>query len=169
MTDCYVPQIIVDRLDLPPDLDYQPLQDLLAAARWQEADEQTRRLMLQAVGLPKERYLSEAEFQEFPHPVLVAIDRLWREYSGDRFGFSRQNQIWRQIGGWDTDANYDTWLHFGTQVGWRRGFWLSPPDLAFGLHAPVGHLPATWTAEFELGEIAVSLFEQIEKRSHNVS
>lgn len=162
MTDCCVSHRVFERLDRDRNLDYQPLQNLLAAARWQEADEQTRRLMLQTMGLSANQYLSEAEFREFPDTVLRTLDRLWRQFSSDRFGFSRQNQIWRQIGGWEPDANYDTWLHFGTQVGWRQGYWLSPSDLAFGLHAPEGHLPATWTAEFELGEIAVSLFEKID-------
>lgn len=168
MTHCSFSQIIFDRLDLSSEMDYSRLQECLAAAQWQDADEETRRLMLQAVGLPENSYLTEVESIEFPYPVLVILDRLWREHSGDRFGFSRQSQIWRQIGGWETDANYDTWLNFGKRVGWLQGCWLSPWDLTFGLDAPVGHLPGAWTTEFELGEIAVSLFDRIEGGSRQV-
>jgi GUN4-like len=162
MTDCCFPNIAFDRLYLCREIDCTRLQNLLAAAQWQEADEETRLLMLQVVGFPKDRYLTEREFLEFPHQSLSVLDRLWREHSGDRFGFSIQTQIWRQIGGWNPDANYDTWLDFGQRVGWLQGCWLSFSELAFDLQAPVGHLPAAWTEELELGEIAVSLFSQIE-------
>jgi eukaryotic-like serine/threonine-protein kinase len=155
------PTIVPFPCSPPPLLNYTQLQNLLATGRWQDADEETRLLILQAGELPNDADITEQTFLKFPLPVLSVLDQLWRQHSGDRFGFSVQSQIWRQIGGWDPDANYDTWLHFGKRVGWLQGCWLSPHALTFNLHAPVGHLPALWTEEFELGEIAVSLFARI--------
>jgi GUN4-like len=139
---------------------YTQLHTLLAAGRWQDADIETRSLMLQIVGLPESSYLVEAVLREFPHEPLYAIDRLWREFSSDRFGFSIQHRIWHQIGGSHADANYDTWLHFGQSVGWRQGSWLTDAKLTYDLSAPAGHLPALWAEELELGDIAVSLFDR---------
>lgn len=146
----------------PSEWDCTRLQNLLAAARWQDADVETRHLMVRAIDLPEEAYFTEREFLQFPDRELSILDLLWRHHSGDRFGFSIQNQIWRQIGGWHREANYDTWLQFGRQVGWLRGCWLSPAELTFDLNAPAGHLPAAWTEEFELGEIALSLWARME-------
>ncbi len=146
-------------------VNYTQLYSLLEARRWQDADLETRSLMLQIVGLPESSYLIEAVLREFPHEPLHAIDRLWRKFSSDRFGFSIQHRIWQQIGGSHADANYDTWLDFGQSVGWRQGFWLTDAQLTYDLSAPTGHLPALWAEELELGDIAVSLFDRLSDSS----
>jgi hypothetical protein len=146
-------------------VNYTQLRTLLAAKRWQDADIETRSLVLQIAGLPESSDLVEAVLREFPHAPLYAIDRLWREFSSDRFGFSIQHAIWQQVGGSRADANYDTWLHFGQSVGWRKGYWLTHAQLTYDLSAPSGHLPALWAEELELGDIAVCLFDRFNSRS----
>jgi eukaryotic-like serine/threonine-protein kinase len=143
-------------------VNYSQLQALLAAGRWEEADLETRSLMLQVVGLPESSFLMESLLCEFPHEPIGAIDRLWRKFSRDRFGFSIQNRIWHEIGGRKPGANYHTWLEFGRSVGWLNGHWLVNEQLTFDLTAPAGHLPAFWAEELELGDIAVSLFDRLE-------
>lgn len=115
------------------------LQSLLAAKSWQEADRETRRVMLAIAGADKREdiLLTQQDIQQFPCTDLINIDRLWIQYSQGRFGFSVINRIYQQVQG-----NYSL---LAQQVGWRnRERWLSYEDLIFDITAPVGHLPVTW-------------------------
>lgn len=121
--------------------DYRKLQALLAVGNWQEADRETRSVMLKIAGREKESWLSEENIKNFPYEELRTIDSLWRKSSNGRFGFSIQKHIWQSLGTKNTD--YPNWCRFGDNVGWRmKGFWVfSYEDLTFTLDAPVGHLP----------------------------
>ncbi|MBZ8179596.1 GUN4 domain-containing protein [Oscillatoria salina] len=152
------------RKQLQPMLDYTKLDKLLAESRWREADLETKRLILSARG---KHYLMEIEIEdlsEISYDCLEKLDRLWRKYSSDRFGFSRQDQLWQSLGGNKPDANYQTWLNFGKQVGWLDKCWLSWSQLNFSIDAPVGSLPAAWVEEWEYGDLAIALFSRLEVR-----
>jgi serine/threonine protein kinase len=133
-------------------INYSKLRDLLAARNWKEADEETRRLLLQISHREPEGWLRVEDFQKFPCEHLGTIDRLWVKYSDGRFGFSVQKRIWERVGG-KPDFDYATWCRFGEQVGWRvKGSWLNYSDLTFsGNSAPAGHLPAGGLEDTGLG------------------
>ncbi|MFO5491114.1 MAG: GUN4 domain-containing protein [Cuspidothrix sp.] len=123
--------------------DYTRLRDLLASGQWQEADQETARVMLAVAQREKEGlFLAEEPISKFPCQDLHAIDSLWVKYSNGRFGFSVQNQIYKSCKGnrffRDSIEN-----EFGDIVGWRPGArWLNDYDnITFDLTAPVGHLP----------------------------
>ncbi|WP_233258583.1 serine/threonine-protein kinase [[Phormidium] sp. ETS-05] len=117
-------------------LDYSKLRELLASGMWEEADKETADLMLAVSGKEKEGKLTLEDVRKFPCRDLRTIDQLWLEYSDSRFGFSVQNQIWRQV-----NKNYE---EMGNIIGWRRdNTWLSYAELTFDINAPKGHLP-TW-------------------------
>ena len=106
-------------------VDYQKLRDLLAAKDWQEADEETGRVMVVASGREKEGWLGEEDIDNFPCEDLRTIDQLWLKYSDGRFGFSVQKDIYQELGG---TREYDRKIleAFGDRVGWRQGGdWLS--------------------------------------------
>ena len=123
-------------------MDYIDLRNLLAAKKWQEADEETARVMLEVAGREKERYLDRESIEKFPCEDLRTIDRLWVKYSNGRFGFSVQKRIYQSLGG---TREYDSkvWEAFGDRVGWRKNNneWLYYKDLTFSEQAPEAHLP----------------------------
>jgi WD40 repeat protein len=119
-------------------LDYQQLQRLLLEKKWQEADRETNNLILKAANRKEQGYLDANSITQLSCEYLQIINRLWTKYSSNRFGFSVQNQIYREVG--ETD-NFDriTWAKFAELVGWNRdGKWL---DRVYSLDAPSGHLP----------------------------
>lgn len=120
--------------------DYSKLRDLLAAGKWQQADKETAALMLKASG--RDGWLRVADIEKFPLPELQTIDRLWKEYSSDRFGISVQKRLWQNISE-TKKTEWKAWCCFGDTIGWRvKGNWVAHSTLNFTLQAPQGELPA---------------------------
>ena len=120
--------------------DYAKLRGFLAVGKWLEADKTTAELMLKASR--REGWLRVADVETLPVQELRAIDRLWREYSCDRFGLSVQKRIWQSVV--DThNSEWKAWCCFGDRVGWRaKGNWLAHSTLNFTPQAPEGELPS---------------------------
>lgn len=136
-------------------VNYTRLRDLLAAVQWEEADRETKRVMLEAAGREKEGLLNREAMEKFPAIDLQTIDQLWLRYSNTRFGFSVQKRIWQSLFGHasaDTetlgqrrfsDRATECINQFAERVGWRvEADWLYVRDLTFNLSAPEGHLPS---------------------------
>ena len=137
-----IPSVSVE-LKSARDVDYTRLRDLLIAGEWQEADLETRKVMLKAARREKEGDLDLDSIESFPCDDLRTIDQLWHKYSYGRFGFSVQKKIWLSVGG---KVDYKTECKLGDRVGWRKGrgkggSWLNYSDLTFNKTAPRGHLP----------------------------
>jgi hypothetical protein len=90
---------------------------LLKAGEWREADKETDRRMLEAVGRKEDDYIRAEELKTFPCKDLRTIDRLWVKYSQGKFGFSVQKQIWQECGS-PTNSGKD-WDKFCVKVGWQ--------------------------------------------------
>ena len=85
--------------------------------------------------------MSIEDVENFPCQDLGTIDKLWVKYSGGKFGFSVQKQIYQDLGG-TKDYDEKVWKSFGDKVGWRKGgSWLSYSDLTFSEGHYMGHLP----------------------------
>ena len=122
-------------------VDYRKLRDLLKAKKWQEADEETERVILKAASRESEGWLREEDAKNFSCQDLGTIDKLWVKYSNGKFGFSVQKQIYLSLGG-TKEYNRDVWEKFGDKVGWRKGGqWLYYNELTFDDKHYVGHLP----------------------------
>ena len=80
-------------------MDYINLRNLLAAKKWKEADEETRRVMLKVAGREEGGWLDRKSIDKFPCEDLRTIDQLWVKYSNGRFGFSVQERIYQSLGG----------------------------------------------------------------------
>lgn len=120
-------------------VDYTNLRDLLAAGKWKEANEETRKVMLKATRREKQGWFTTESINNFPCDDLRMIDQLWVKYSQGRFGFSVQKKIWLECGG---KVDYETECKLGDRVGWReRGSWLNYDKLTFNKQAQEGHLP----------------------------
>ncbi|MEK0195103.1 MAG: hypothetical protein EAZ81_07235 [Verrucomicrobia bacterium] len=122
-------------------IDYSNLRNLLAAKKWQEADEETTKLMLRAAKCEEKGWLDRESIQEFPWEDLHTIDQLWEEYSNGHFGFSVQNRIYQSLGG-SSEYDSDVWETFRDRVGWlKKGQRLYYNDINFSEKAPAAHLP----------------------------
>jgi hypothetical protein len=128
-------------------VNYSKLRDLLAAGKWQDADLETYRAMVEATyqGLiQNNQFNQDKELDNFPCEDLQIIDQLWVKYSNGKFGFSVQKEIYESLGG--TKAkNPDILRKFSDVVGWRQGTdWLYYYQLTFNLNASKGHLPTPY-------------------------
>ncbi|MBD2243308.1 GUN4 domain-containing protein [Nostoc sp. FACHB-888] len=151
--DISPPERDLDDLFSEKGIDYTRLRDLLAAKNWKEADQETYRLMIKAVGKEEGDYFTSNELLNFPCTDLRTIDRLWVKYSNGHFGFSVQKEIYLSVGG-KADGKYNekAWEKFGDRVGWRVGIigfkrYVSYSEVTFNtslrrVHLPEGYLPS---------------------------
>jgi serine/threonine protein kinase len=117
-------------------IDYTQLRDLLEAQQWQQANQVTEQLLLQAARQDRRSWLERDDLESLSCEDLDLIDRLWVNYSEEHFGFSVQHSIWQDL----EEKNYQ---NFGKQVGWYlEGRWLLTKHIDFSLSALRGHLPA---------------------------
>lgn len=129
-------EISAEDLSSEVGVNYNKLRELLKAGEWQEADRETRNVMLKAAGRLSEGWLSRESIDKFPSVDLRTIDQLWVKYSKGRFGFSVQKEIEANISD-DQDGN-----RFSEKVGWNgQSGKKAYHELSFNLEAPYGHLP----------------------------
>jgi VCBS repeat-containing protein len=139
---------------------YRQLEAYLAAQDWQKADGQTWELFRQLGNKADGSYdyLNGSEIRDIHHKDIREIDRLWRLYSSDHFGYSVQLDIIRGNGftatefrdfgqafipvaqdlGWPTYSGTDSSQFDSQEAGAYNG-----DDITFDLSAPQGHLPLT--------------------------
>ena len=118
-------------------IDYQPLQRLLAEQDFQQADLVTIQKLCELAGTSamQRKWLYFTEVTSFPIADFQTIDRLWIVHSEGKFGFSVQRKIWLSLG-----------KDFGQlweKIAWRKGNnWTRyPNEFTWDLTAPKGHLP----------------------------
>ena len=142
--------LIEQQMKLIPDLErYGKLQEFLAAGNFREADQETTNVILESAGKNRDTFTPE-DMQKFPCIVLQVVDRLWRNYSQDRFGFSVQLRLYQEVGG-TADTLRAQNPHFlekvGERNGWRtNGQWQRDnyEQWDFSVAAPIGCFPALW-------------------------
>ena len=153
--------------------EYDRVENALRNQEWRQADFLTWGILKELADDNKSGWLNQKEIENLPCPDLLKIDQLWRGYSGDRFGFSIQKDIYQNLGG-GYDANFDirAYRTFAFQVGWvnpqttkqREGYYFYK-DLKFKLdQAPRGHLPAfsaTWISYDSSEQGFVALAERL--------
>jgi hypothetical protein len=135
---------------------YIKLEQLLAAGKWKEADEETYNKMLEVGGKEQlSRQWGELivmkDFRNFSCPDLRAMDRLWVKYSNGRFGFSVKKRIYQNLGG-TKEENGQVFLAYYEAIGWKqkgeKENLLLYSQLTFNSNAPSGHLPAGYDAPY---------------------
>lgn len=123
----------------PSKLDFSLLQNLLEQKKWQEANEETRKLLLKSVNRENQKWLRLKDIENISGNNLQTIDRLWLYYSNNRFGFSVQKRILEKI---DNLENEQAREKSGEILGWlQNNRWLNISDLNYSIDANEGHLP----------------------------
>jgi hypothetical protein len=132
---------------------YIKLEQLLAAGKWKEADEETYNKMLEVGGKQQLGHMIRGELIwmkdiiNFSCPDWRAMDRLWVKYSKGRFGFSVQKRIYQNLGG-----TRQVSVAYYEAIGWKqkgeKEELLLYSQLTFNSNAPSGHLPAGYSAPY---------------------
>lgn len=124
-------------LNSASNVDYEPLQKLLAQQQFQAADQLTLQKMCELAGptAVQRNWLYFSEIESFSVTDLQTIDQLWQVHSEGKFGFSVQRQIWLGLG--------KNWDDFWPKIGWKKdNQWTRyPQEFTWDLTAPRGHLP----------------------------
>ena len=94
---------------------YTRLDSYLRAEDWWKADYVTSKLMFLAAGT-RGKWLEVEEIENFPCQDLYKINELWLHYSGGKFGFSVQKEIYHSLGG-TKENNQEVWEKFSALVG----------------------------------------------------
>ena len=127
----------VVQLNSERNIDYQPLQQLLAQQDFQGADVVTLQKLCELAGPAaiERKWLYFTEVESIPVIDLQTIDRLWLMSSEGKFGFSVQRRIWLSVG-----KNFS---QLWTKIDWKSGnSWTRyPKEFTWNLSAPKGHLP----------------------------
>ncbi len=118
-------------------VDYHDLQMLLVKQEYEMADQVTMQKLCELAGdqAIARKWVYFTEVSQFPAIDLQAIDIIWRLYSEDKFGWSKQRELWLRLG--------QDWERLWTQLQWKTGnTWTRyPNEFIWDLSAPVGHLP----------------------------
>ena len=127
---------------------YEKLQSFLAAGKWSEADTETINLIISLAQQLELELIRPEDIQHIACSELQVIDRLWLNYSNNRFGFSVQVKFYQELGGsLESTIEQDNQLieRWGERLGWRKdGRWLKCRDLDYSLNAPEGCHPSRW-------------------------
>ncbi|BAZ43030.1 GUN4-like protein [Chondrocystis sp. NIES-4102] len=151
-------------------IDYTTLKNLLKEQKWSEADIHTYKLIEQIVKTAKREnphiFIELKSIAEFSCPDIRTIDYLWKQYSGNKFGFSSQQEVWQSVNQ-KGDFSTETWRNFATKVGWKKGDvasssgYLLYNQLNFNpKEAPAGHLPWWFALPEEEQKVIKHLFAQ---------
>jgi hypothetical protein len=148
-SDVYGNTLVVVRETLPNR--YAALLNYLANGRWQEADRETYRVMRKVAG----GSWSVEAIKKFPCEDLRIIDELWVKFSGGRFGFSVQKQIYIETGNpLDRKYHEDTFRKFFDAVSWGKSI--------YSISAPPGHLPGVEVGGRVVGVWVWCLFSRVQ-------
>ena len=149
-------------------IDYTSLRNLLKEEKWSEADLKTYKLVEEIVKTAKQKnkhvFIELKTIAEFSCPDIRTIDALWKKYTGNKFGFSSQQEVWQSVNQ-KGDFSTETWRSFATQVGWKKGDvksgsgYLLYDELDFNpTKAPTGHLPWWFALPDEEQKVIKHLF-----------
>ncbi len=117
--------------------DYHKLDQLLAEKYWQEADQETEKLMLIIMSKTGWWDISSDDLKNLSQKDVQIIDQLWLKYSQEQFGFSIQKEIWLKFGG-KLDGSYDIncYSKLAKEVGWKN-----ENEINFNTNIPKGYYP----------------------------
>ncbi|MDD1422512.1 GUN4 domain-containing protein [Dolichospermum sp. ST_sed1] len=138
---------------------YSNLEELLNARNWGEADNVTFTIICTILDVEKKQPLYIKDIKNFLCTDLLTIEKLWLKYSNNRFGFSKQHQIWDNLLSTQTKQQQQedyAWKTFLNEVGWNGKF-ISEQN------APEGHFPAigTWFTAYQPGWLE-TLFSRLD-------
>ncbi|MEL6815656.1 MAG: GUN4 N-terminal ARM-like repeat domain-containing protein [Cyanobacteria bacterium J06598_3] len=118
-------------------LDYSDLQMLLIKRQYEEADKLTNLKLCALAGESAiaRKWVYFTDVEKLPALDLMAMDIMWGLYSENKFGWSKQHELWTRLG--------KDWERLWPQLNWKNGnTWTRyPNEFIWDVSAPVGHMP----------------------------
>jgi hypothetical protein len=107
-------------------VNYENLTQQLKAKRWDQADQETKRLILQISQDNQQLtighdWLTAEGVKNFPCQEIQTLDRLWKQHSTGQYGFSRQLSLWQRPLNYEKltqDSN--RWKAFSQTLDWAE-------------------------------------------------
>ncbi|MEP0924379.1 GUN4 domain-containing protein [Leptolyngbya sp. ST-U4] len=100
--------VLVDDLSSACGVDYRTLQKFLITKNWQEADEETNKLIGKIINQ------NRIGIKGIPCQDLWTVDQLWMKYSNNNFSLNKQHQIWQSL----VEIEDRRWKGLFAQLGW---------------------------------------------------
>ncbi len=130
------------------------LKELLEEAKWQEADQKTKEIILAA---NKGSKLKVSEIKLLSLDLLKKLDEAWMSHSNEKFGLIVQLSLWQKsfespksmvqklnpFAKKEEVTSSAAWNRFGRLVGWRSEDNTLLAKVDFSLNAPQGCFPQT--------------------------
>jgi hypothetical protein len=118
---------------------YQNLEEYLEQQDWKKADYETAFIMYQWMVI--ENYGDfYVLYTMVSLDIIDEIDRLWMDYSEEKFGIKGQAKIYRDLVGGTGEYNDEIWDRFGDLVGWKQGErWFNLDNMEVAYRTPETH------------------------------
>lgn len=118
---------------------YQKLEEYLEQKDWKKADYETAFIMYQWMVI--ENYGDfYVLYTTVSLDIIDEIDRLWMDYSEEKFGIKGQAKIYRDLVGGTGEYNDEIWDRFGDLVGWKQGErWFNLDNMEVAYRTPETH------------------------------
>ena len=121
-------------------VNYARLETHLQNQRWEEANAETDKLILNAAG--ESNALDVQSARNISCESLRKIDKLWRSNSDERYGYTPQLEAYLATGNRFDQYNEGNYEAFGNRVGWRIfDFWKPYQEYNFTALATLGQFP----------------------------
>lgn len=133
---------------------FLPIQALLEKGDFKAADQETAKILYGIINQTPNS-VTPSDIENFPAAPLRIVDRLWRQYSQDRFGLKVQLQIYQELGGNLNSLiaqDEDLVLAFADRIGWRKGgAFIYHGEWKITDQSPIGFLPfSLWITPYGL-------------------
>ncbi|ELP55861.1 GUN4-like family protein [Microcystis aeruginosa TAIHU98] len=133
---------------------YQKLEEYLEQKDWKKADYETAFIMYQWMVI--ENYGDfYVLYTMVSLDIIDEIDRLWMDYSEEKFGIKGQAKIYRDLVGGTGEYNDEIWDRFGDLVGWKQGErWFNLDNMEVAYRTPethYNHFPVLMYCRGDLG------------------
>jgi len=145
---------------------YEKLILFLSTGKWQKANRETANIFLRTMNQEKSLRLDLGAINNFPEAKFQEIDRLWRNYSQERFSFSIQLKIWEELGGISGVFENNLYQEWAKKVGWlNNGSWkvysgLNTTDATVGQFPAISLFWSDWGSAWCAQE-TIALFSKI--------
>jgi CHAT domain-containing protein len=118
---------------------YQKLEEYLEQQDWKKADYETAFIMYQWMVIKNYTDFYEL-YTMVSLDIIDEIDRLWMDYSEEKFGIKGQAKIYRDLVGGTGEYNDEIWDRFGDLVGWKQGErWFNLGNMEVAYRTPETH------------------------------
>jgi len=106
----------IPKLESSCSFDFVPLLTALQAGEFREADQLTRDGLIKLAGKAavQRGYVYFTEVPNLPVEDMATIERLWRAYSGNKFGYSVQREVFRSK---KVSGDFEK---FFERIGWKK-------------------------------------------------